>query len=68
MSEPTESGSPTAQLQASRPVANRKGANELKVKLVGEMALANDAPGFDPYNSSGGKTQRAAWQRREDRR
>ncbi|HPF28324.1 MAG TPA: hypothetical protein P5528_14335 [Steroidobacteraceae bacterium] len=68
MSEPTQSGSPAAALQTSEPATKRKGVNELKVKLVGEIALSNDTPGFDPYNSSGGKTNRVAWQRREDRR
>ena len=70
MSEQTSRG-PTLSTASNpaTPSASKRGSiNKIKVKLVGEMALSNDAPGFDPYNSSGGKTTPAPWRRREDRR
>lgn len=53
---------------ATRTKLELLGVNKIKVKLVGEMALANDSPGFDPYNSTGGQTAQVPWRRREDRR
>ncbi|MCB1623414.1 MAG: hypothetical protein KDI32_02420 [Pseudomonadales bacterium] len=69
MREPTDTGSTNAAATQSRPAEHdATGIQKIKVKLVGEMGLANDAPGFDPYNSAGGKTAQIPWRRREDRR
>ena len=67
MSEPINSTSPENST-ASRVKREPSGVNKFKVKLVGEMALAKDSPGFDPYNSTGGQTAQVPWRRREDRR
>jgi hypothetical protein len=44
-------------------------ADGLKVTLLGDfMFPTTEPPGFDPYNSTQGKSPREAWVTRRDRR
>jgi hypothetical protein len=45
------------------------GSQDIKVTLLGDFLFPSGEPlGCDPYNSTQGKTARAAWKQRRERR
>jgi hypothetical protein len=46
-----------------------KQSQDMKITLLGDFLFPSSEPrGCDPYNSTHGKSVRAAWQQRRDRR
>jgi hypothetical protein len=59
-----------AELQPYAPAVDldATGEHEFRFVELGELATSSESSGFDPYNSSQGKSNPEAWKRRNDRR
>lgn len=56
-------------LQRERETKEQPKAEDIKVTLLGDFMLPTAEPqGFDPYNSTQGKTLPDVWRTRRDRR